>query len=436
MAVSFLTYVCADARPTSRPLKGLGSGFAEGAVEIIRHRLDQIDQRRAVGGLDECLDRHSGDQDLTLRQFFLLAGVQHNLGPVIAGSDRFILKRVGRNQRDLAHQFRCGALIKRREAQVHILPRHDLVDMDRVHAGRDHKRTVLWYQEENRIGTANNRAHGLHPHPVDNARDWRPNFHLVDLGQKGEALFDQFNFARAEVTQTGDRLFAPLAGQAQGLDLNLCNALFCLGLGGRQFAKPTLQRRRFALQRQDTTRRGEATLKQALLYFQFLLDQLKLSGQRNLLRGDTHDLVARLPCTFVQLFGLARDGFRARHKKIGLAIDQFAYVGALLTGGQQLWIISDFVQFIAFRRKPSPPGHQLVELAFNDREARFHLGHVQLDQQIAREDGIAFLDLDLGHDAPGGVLDDLAVLIHLNPARGDDSTCDLGLCRPKSEAAQ
>ena len=128
--------------------------FAKRLGEVIRQWFDQIGDRAAVGGFDEGLDWHAGDQHRAFGQAFDLTLVQDDLNPVIALPGVFIFKGVSGDGDNLADQLWRFALVQRGKAQGDILINVEFVDMDGFDLCVNHQWAVLWNQKKHWVGRA------------------------------------------------------------------------------------------------------------------------------------------------------------------------------------------------------------------------------------------------------------------------------------------
>ncbi len=81
----------------------------------------------------------------------------------------------------------------------------------------------------------------------------------------------------------------------------------------------------------------------------------------------------------------------------------------------------DFLAVGALGLEPAAAGEDLEILPLDDGEFRVQKRAVQPDQRLARRHAFAVMNQDLGHDPAIGMLHDLAALLDLDLAGGDDA---------------
>ncbi len=150
---------------------------------------------------------------------------------------------------------------------------------------------------------------------------------------------------------------------------------------------------------------------------------------------DALDLVSDLSAAFFKLLDLLIYRVLTCLEQTSLAFDQFGDVGAFTGHLQQDRIKPDLVGTIALCFKAPTPGHQFEQLPFGDQEFAAQQAGVQLDQRLPFNDGIALVHQNFRDHAAVQMLNDLAIAVHFQPARGDDCTGNRCLHRPGAEAA-
>ena len=195
-----------------------------------------------------------------------------------------------------------------------------------------------------------------------------------------------------------------------------------------------MQPRGFAFQRQHAGRLGQTLFQKRALIGKLLFDQVELLTESGNLRIHAFDLRSDLGGALLQLFRLFQNGFSARGEQAALTFDQVGHFGAGFCQFGQFARKLRRGGVVAFGLKPGAAGHDFEELAFDDGEFGFHQGPIQPDQKIARLHRLRLFHRDFGYHPAIGVLHHLAVLRHLDLARGDHRPSDFGRNRPNAKA--
>ena len=162
------------------------------------------------------------------------------------------------------------------------------------------------------------------------------------------------------------------------------------------------------------------------------LDEGDLVVLRGALRLEAGDLLADLLDAELELLLAA---FAVGE----VALEQAGFVagddGGLGMAGTEARREFDRVEPVALGQEAGLPGGELDQLRTDDRKLGLRLGVLELDQDLAGPDEIAFPDRDAGDDAPVAMLDRLEVLVDGDGPGRDHGSRQLRGRRPSAGAA-
>src|SRR5262252_2477392 len=389
--------------------------LAERLDDLVAQWLRQIGQHGAGFGLDERIDRHSGQQLETVQAGDLL-GRRGDVDEVVGRAALHVLDDVARDPHHVAFDLGGRPLVEGSEAEHRRLADLQLVDALGRQLHLDDEVVRFRNDQHRGLASGEHSADRVHVQLMHDAALRGTNIDAHELVLGGDLALDQLGHLALDLAQLLRDLASQLLIDLDDLELGLGDLGASLRDRGSELAMLSLDPHRFAFELGQTRDRDEPLRPQKSHTFQLAADQLDLALLGVGLLGEALDFLPELRDPLPELRLLAGTGGFAQLEQFLLALHDAADVGMVRTR-DQLLRKAELAVIIAFGFQAGLARHQLVDAFDDDGEVRTRDRRVEAHDHVAGVHPHPVPYTQLADNAAGRMLDLLDVRIDDEVAR-------------------